>query len=108
MTDNNFDGLYFSPAAATDAAGRLDALAQRLQQELQTSKPTLTVPAAGADEVSVRAAHTMNEVGGSFSTSADAGVLELQKMAASLRAQVTHFGRVESENSTGIEQARSV
>jgi hypothetical protein len=50
----------------------------------------------------------MNEVGGSFSTSADAGVLELQKMAASLRAQVTHFGRVESENSTGIEQARSV
>ncbi|WP_067895454.1 PE family protein [Nocardia vaccinii] len=108
MTDNNFDGVYFSPAAATDAAGRLDALAQRLQQDLQTSKTALSVPAAGTDEVSVRAAHTMNEVAGSFSTSADAGVLELQKLAASLRAQVTHFGRVENENTTGIEQARSV
>ncbi|MQY19552.1 PE family protein [Nocardia macrotermitis] len=108
MTDNNFGGVYFSPAAATDAAGRLDAVALRLQQDLQDNKLALTVPAAGADEVSVRAADTMNHVAGSFTTSAEASILELQKLAASLRAQVSHFGRVESANAAGIEQARSV
>jgi hypothetical protein len=108
MTDDNFGGVYFDPATANEAAGRLDALALRLQQDLQAGRPALTVPAAGNDEVSVRAAGTMNDVAASFSTSADDGVLELQKLAASLRAQVSHFGRAESENAAGIEQARSV
>jgi|GEM_PF-2046678 hypothetical protein len=105
MTDNSFDGVYFDPQAATDAAGRLDALAQHLRDDLQTSNASLTVPPAGADEVSARAAGTMNDVAGSFSTSADAGVLELQKLAASLRAQVNHFGKAESDNAAGIESS---
>ncbi|WP_345497979.1 PE domain-containing protein [Nocardia callitridis] len=107
MTDNGFNGVYFDPQAATDAAGRLDALAQRLQDDLGAGEASLAVPSAGVDEVSVRAAGTMNEVAGSFSTSAAEGVLELRKLAASLRAQVAHFGRLEDDNVTGIRSART-
>ncbi|MBU3067998.1 PE family protein [Nocardia sp. NEAU-G5] len=108
MTENKSDGVYFDPQAATEAAGRLDALAQRLRDDLTASKAALTVPPAGADEVSLRAAGTMNDVAGSFNTSADGGVDELQKLAASLRAQVNHFGQAESDNAAGIESARQV
>ncbi len=108
MADNDFNGVYFDPQAATEAAGRLDALAARLQNDVAEGKPSLTVPAAGDDEVSTRAAGTMNDVADSFSTSADAGVEELQKLAASLRAQVDHFGRVEDANVAGVENARQV
>jgi len=108
MTENSSDGVYFDPQAATEAAGRLDALAQRLRDDIETSKASLTVPPAGTDEVSARAAGTMNDVAGSFSTSADGGVGELQKLAASLRAQVNHFGQAESDNTAGIESARQV
>jgi PE family len=109
MTDTaNIEGLYFDPATATDAASRLDALAQRLHDDLQAGQPTLTVVSAGTDEVSMRAAGTMNDVAASFSESAAAGVLELQKLAATLRAQVTHFGRVESGSAAGLEAARVV
>ncbi|MCM6776093.1 PE domain-containing protein [Nocardia sp. CDC159] len=98
----NFAGLSFDPAAATDAAARLDALAQRLEDDLRADEPALTVPAAGVDEVSVRAAETMNGVAGSFSETANAGILELRKLAASLRAQVSYFGRVENDSAAGL------
>lgn len=108
MTENSSDGVYFDAQAATEAAGRLDALAQRLRDDLESSRAALTVPPAGADEVSVRAAATMTDVAGSFSTGADGGVDELHKLAASLRAQVNHFGQAESDNAAGIESARQV
>ncbi|MFF0491332.1 PE domain-containing protein [Nocardia sp. NPDC004068] len=103
----NFAGVYFDPAAATDAAARLDALAQRLEDELRENQTALTVPAAGADEVSGRAAQTMNGVADSFAESVSAGILELRKLAASLRAQVNHVGRVESDTAAAVGGTRS-
>ncbi len=104
----NFAGVYFDPASATDAATRLDALAQRLEDELRQNQPSLTVPAAGADEVSGRAAQTMNGVADSFAESVRAGILELRKLAASLRAQVTHVGQVESDTAAALGANRTV
>ncbi|WP_433599715.1 PE family protein [Nocardia sp. CA-135953] len=94
----DFDGVMFDPAAARDAATRLDGLAARLEAELREGSPALTVPPAGVDEVSVRAAQTMNDVAASYGQSATAGIVELRKLAATLRAQAAHFGRAENDS----------
>ncbi|MGY4102264.1 PE family protein [Nocardia sp. R16R-3T] len=94
----NFDGVLFDPAAAKDAAARLDGLAARLEAELREGSPALTVRPAGADEVSGRAAQTMNDVAASYGQSAAAGIVELRKLAATLRAQAAQFGRAENDN----------
>ncbi|MFI6775550.1 PE family protein [Nocardia sp. NPDC050412] len=94
----DFDGVMFDPAAARDAAARLDGLAARLEAELREGSPALTVPPAAADEVSGRAAQTMNDVAASYGQSATAGIVELRKLAATLRAQAAQFGRAENDN----------
>ncbi|WP_433195514.1 PE family protein [Nocardia sp. CA-107356] len=94
----DFDGVLFDPAAARDAAARLDGLAARLEAEFAEGSPALTVPPAGVDEVSMRAAQTMNDVAGSYGQSAAAGIVELRKLAATLRSQATQFGRAENDS----------
>ncbi|WP_327095470.1 PE family protein [Nocardia vinacea] len=94
----DFDGVMFDPAAARDAATRLDGLAARLEAELREGSPALTVPPAGVDEVSGRAAQTMNDVAASYGQSATAGIVELRKLAATLRAQAAQFGRAENDS----------
>ncbi|WP_069161894.1 PE domain-containing protein [Nocardia altamirensis] len=95
-TGADFNGVRFDADAAKDAALRLDGLADRLESELRSGEVSLRIPAAGVDEVSQRAAQTMNGVATSYTDSAAAGVLELRKLAATLRSQVRQFDRSES------------
>ncbi|MGW4770154.1 PE family protein [Nocardia sp. NPDC004278] len=94
----DFNGVLFDPVAARDAAARLDGLAARLEAELREGSPALTVPPAGTDEVSVRAAQTMSNVADSYGQSAAAGIVELRKLAATLRSQAAQFGRAENDS----------
>ncbi|MCX4093032.1 PE family protein [Nocardia sp. alder85J] len=98
MVTSDFDGVQFDPVAAQQAAAQLDGLAGRLAGDLQDERPRLTAASAGSDEVSVRAAQTLDSVAESFQRSADAGVLEVRKLAATLRVQSGRFGQAESDN----------
>ncbi|MER7453411.1 PE family protein [Nocardia beijingensis] len=104
-TDANFAGVQFDPVAARSAAARLDDLADRLESDLHASDLALRVVPASIDEVSERAASTMNEVAASYSDSASTGILELRKLAATLRAQADRFGRSEAESVADISGA---
>ncbi|MFE3446464.1 PE family protein [Nocardia sp. NPDC059180] len=99
----DFDGVQFDAAGARAAALELDGLADRLEQSFTTREAALTVEPAGADEVSRVVAQTMNEVAVSFGDSTAAGILELRKLAAMLRSQVTEFGRSESDSAAGFD-----
>ncbi len=101
----NFDGVQFDPVTARNAAVRLDGLADRLEGDLRTNDVALRVAPAGVDEVSARAAGTMTDVAASYSDSAASGILELRKLAATLRAQATRFGRSEAESVADIRGA---
>ncbi|GAA5081906.1 PE family protein [Nocardia iowensis] len=97
-TGAEFNGVRFDPAATRDAAMRLDGLAERLENELRAGEVSLKIAPAGADEVSQRAAQTMNEVAASYAESAAAGALELRKLAATFRSQARQFDRAEGDN----------
>jgi ElaB/YqjD/DUF883 family membrane-anchored ribosome-binding protein len=71
-------------AQITDVAGRLNALADRLDKVLTSHEASLSPQSAGSDEVSVRAAATMNEVHDNFRTAGNAGVTELREIAAAV------------------------
>ncbi|MFC8042683.1 PE family protein [Nocardia sp. NPDC057353] len=96
-TEQGFDGVRFDPAAAARASSGLDVLADRLATELQAVEAALRIPPAGIDEVSGRAAETSNDVAAAYLSSAQAGVHEVRKLAAALRAQTTDFDKLESD-----------
>ncbi|MBA4025434.1 MAG: PE family protein [Gordonia sp.] len=73
------------------AAGELDTLADGLEVALAQEKPNLSVDPAGRDEVSVAAATTLSAVAETFVGGASAGVHELRKIAAVLRAQAVGY-----------------
>ncbi|SIS15575.1 PE family protein [Williamsia sterculiae] len=73
------------------AAHEMDALADHLETALGNHAPTLSVQPAGADEVSARAAETFSEVAEKYGVEGSHGVLELRKIAATLRAQAADF-----------------
>jgi len=102
MSTNEFDGVRFDASTALAAAAQLDVLADRLSGGMSVEQAKLGIAPAGADEVSVRAAHTLNSVSASFQTSGGAGVDEVRKLAAALRAQAEHFGRIEDESILGF------
>ena len=79
------------PDEVTDAAGQLDALADRIEKLMQTEAPNLTVVASGRDEVSQRVASTLNDVHSDFAKSSGQGANEVREIAATLRA---HTDRV--------------
>lgn len=79
------------------AAGDLDRLADELEQGVALHRPSLVVQAAGRDEVSTTAAATFGGVAETFTDTAAAGVHELRKIAAVLRAQARDFGAVEAD-----------
>ncbi|QIS09003.1 MULTISPECIES: PE family protein [Nocardia] len=101
-------GVRFDATAARDAAFRLDGLADRLENDLKDGVQTLHVAPSGIDEVSLRAAQTMNDVAGSYTDSATAGVHELRKLAATLRAQADSFGRAETESAEALGGTEAV
>ncbi|UGT39690.1 PE family protein [Nocardia yamanashiensis] len=92
MTTGN---VSFDKKAALAAAADLDALADRLEAAVGADSAALSIPAAGADEVSVRAAGTLTAVGASFVQQSAPGVDELRKLATAIRAQADNFGQVE-------------
>ncbi|MFE1593218.1 PE family protein [Nocardia sp. NPDC058705] len=96
----DFEGVQFDATAAKDAAARLDSLADRLEQDLLAGEQPLTVAPAGVDEVSLRSAQTMTQVGGSFLDGGQAGVFELRKLAALVRGQVSGFDKSEQHSAT--------
>lgn len=93
-----YNGVRFDPVAAGKASSGLDALADRLAADLRAVQDTLTVPPAGVDEVSGRASQTHNDVAASYLTSAQAGVQEMRKLAATLRLSTTQFDGMETDN----------
>ncbi|MFW0797740.1 PE family protein [Gordonia sp. CPCC 205515] len=95
MSDNQ---LSVDPQQLHSAAAKLDALADRLDKTLTAQVPGLKVPAAGSDEVSVRAASSFNKVADEFASDGDNSALELRKIAAVLRLQANSFGRAEDSN----------
>ncbi|APE33264.1 hypothetical protein BOX37_03990 [Nocardia mangyaensis] len=95
---SDFDGVYFDGPTAAGSAGQLDGLADRLDAALGRERDVLAVSPAGTDEVSVRAAHTMSEVGTAYTASLAGGIEELRKLAAAVRGQVHRFDRMDSDN----------
>ncbi|MQY25011.1 PE domain-containing protein [Nocardia aurantia] len=108
MVTSDFGGVQFDPAAAANAAAQLDGLAGRLAGDLQNEQMKLTAAPAGADEVSVRAAQTLDAVAESFRNSADAGVLEVRKLAATLRVQSSRLGQLDTDNAADFGGAATV
>ena len=83
--------FMMQPADVLDAAGQLDALAERIDKVMQREAPNLTVVPSGRDEVSQRVASTLNDVHTDFIKSTGQGVNEAREIAATLRA---HTGSV--------------
>ncbi|MBB5912848.1 hypothetical protein BJY24_001715 [Nocardia transvalensis] len=98
LSGAEIDGVQFDSTAALAAAQRLDGLADRLEAGMRADEGALTVPPAGVDEVSVRAAGTMSQVAASYSESSASGIHELRKLAATLRSQTGQFARSEDES----------
>ncbi|WP_067695643.1 PE family protein [Nocardia jejuensis] len=102
MSTNEFDGVRFDSATALAAASQLDALADRLENGMTIEQAKLSIAPAGSDEVSARAAQTLNTVAASFQQSGGSGVDEVRKLAATLRAQFATYGQVEEQSSLGF------
>ncbi|MEV6771294.1 PE family protein [Nocardia sp. NPDC051030] len=98
MSTTDFEGLRFDASTALSVATSLDALADRIAEGMGIEQAKLTVSPAGSDEVSVRASQTLNTVAASFQQSGGAGVDEVRKLAATLRAQFDQFGQIEEQS----------
>ncbi|MDV3128466.1 PE domain-containing protein [Mycobacterium sp. 21AC1] len=85
MADNEI--LRMRPTEVAEASARLDVLAARMEQLMQTENPNLTVPAGARDEVSQRVAATLNGVHDAYGKSMEHGATEMRDTAATLRAQ---------------------
>ncbi|MBO0853862.1 MAG: PE family protein [Nocardia sp.] len=94
--------MEFDPATAARTAADLDALADRLAVGLRVDGPALSVPAPGADPVSRHTATTLTDVAASFESASDKGVLEMRKLAATLRAQAHGLSRMDSDNAVEL------
>jgi hypothetical protein len=93
--------LNVDPDELIRAATDLDRLADQLGSALTQHLPTLSVAPAGRDEVSTVAAQTLTAVGAEFAATTSAGVNELRKIAAVLRAQAGGYRGAEES----IEEA---
>ncbi|MEV6095106.1 PE family protein [Nocardia sp. NPDC051981] len=98
MSEFNLGGVRFDADTVRSAAADLEAVADRLEAALGADTHALSVPAAGADKVSLAAADTLTAVGASFVTQSGRGVDELRKLAAVVRGQADAFGQVETDN----------
>jgi PE family len=95
MPDNS--DFMMQPADVIDAAGQLDALADRIDKVMAAEAPNLTVVASGRDEVSQRVASTLNDVHTNFVTSTGAGSTEVREIAATLRAHTQNVMEAEQD-----------
>jgi hypothetical protein len=88
------------PSDVMEAAGQLDALADRIDKVMAVEAPNLTVVAAGRDEVSQRVASTLNDVHTGFADSTGIGSNEAREIAATLRAHTQNV--LDSENDFAV------
>lgn len=79
------------------AAADLDRLADRVERSVIGASGRKTIAAAGRDEVSVAVARSFDAVAQGFDADAASGVLELRKLAATLRAQATRIVGADDE-----------
>jgi hypothetical protein len=89
--------IAFDHELAKQAAGRLDALADQLESDLNGAGHALHPAPAAVDAVSAQTGDTLDEVGGSFRDSYLSGVRELRKIAANMRAHSDSFGDTDSD-----------
>ncbi|WP_040794558.1 PE domain-containing protein [Nocardia higoensis] len=94
--------MHFDPLETVRMAAELDELAARLEADLRTHDTALMVPAPGFDEVSGHAAATLRAVAADFDLSAHGGVLELRRLAATLRAQARELTGMDADNAAGL------
>lgn len=84
------------------AAADLDRLADRLERTIRAATARTTVAEAGRDEVSTTVADSFTRVARAFDDDAATGVLELRKLAATLRAQATRVVDVDDVIAGGL------
>ncbi|WP_410873851.1 PE family protein [Nocardia sp. A7] len=97
--------MRFDPVEAVRVAAELDQLAGRLETDLQAHQPALPVAAPGLDEVSQQAAQTLRAVAEDFGFSAGDGVLELRRLAATLRTQARELAAMDQGNAADLGAA---
>ncbi|MEO9329833.1 PE family protein [Gordonia aurantiaca] len=95
--------LRVQPAELAAAAGELDKIADRLELALAGARDSLSVPAQGRDEVSVAAAASFTTVAEKFGQDTASGVLELRKIAATLRAQASGLIDTDAEAASAFK-----
>lgn len=94
--------MRFDPVEAARMATELDALAARLEADMTSHNPALAAAAPGADEVSRQAADTLRAVAQDFGFSAETGVLELRRLAATLRVQSKGLAEMDLGNAADL------
>ena len=94
--------LIVDPDELISAAGDLDRLADRVEQSVIGTTDRRTVASAGRDEVSTAVAGSFDGVAKGFDADAASGVLELRKLAATLRAQATRGVDADDEVARGL------
>jgi hypothetical protein len=92
--------IEFIPDAADHIADQLDAMADRLEQNMREARRSLALVPAAIDEVSRRAARTLNSVSASYQVSYADGVREVRKIAAQVRTHAHRMRRIDGENAT--------
>ena len=94
--------LSVEPDELNSAAADLDRLADRLERTIGTATVRTTVTAAGCDEVSTSVANSFTSGARAFDDDAATGVLELRKLAATLRLQATRVVDVDDAAAGGL------
>ncbi len=98
--------VEFDAMAVGSVAQRLDALADRLDTAMRQASGPLTIVPAAIDEVSQRAARSLNDVSHDYQGSYAAGVHELRKLAANLRSHTGNVTVAEDTSAAGFGRMR--
>lgn len=83
---NPTNEIRMQPTEVLDSTKRLDVLADRIDRLMRTESADLTVTAAGRDEVSQRAAVTLNDAHTGFADAMRSAGDQVRSTAATLRA----------------------
>ncbi|WP_425300162.1 PE family protein [Nocardia flavorosea] len=98
--------MRFDPEGTLRCAAELDTLAHRLEVDMTARQTVLTVPPAGRDEVSVRAATTLCHVATAYREAVDLGIQEVRAVASVLRTHTSQLVEMDDSNAIVLESAR--
>jgi hypothetical protein len=94
---NPTNELRMQPSEVLDSTKRLDVLADRIDRLMRTESADLTVTAAGHDEVSQRAAVTLNDAHTGFADALRSAGDQARSTAATLRAHADQVMAAEQD-----------